>query len=87
MSEKWDYVPDFKLGASKREIIGELSTDAGYEFSSMSLERAAEVAAELRAMGERYETDGPTVLGWALQWVADDLYKLLAAKSDEKAPA
>ena len=57
------------------------------EYSSLTLARAREVSAEIRALGDRYEIEGPTILGWALQWMADDLDEKTATTEGENESA
>lgn len=86
MSEQWDFVPEWKLGANGQELVGEIEGHDGMAYSSLTLARAREVSTEIRAIGDRYEIEGPTILGWALQWMADDIDKQLAKTEPQEAP-
>lgn len=73
MSDSWDFVPEWKADGDRKGIVGEIQTTDGYEKSAVTLERARELEAMLRQLGTTIEADGPAVLGWALQWMADDM--------------
>ena len=91
MTEKVDHVPDWKPNAERTGITGELHTDDGefgqFEHSDIPLTRAEEVSAEVRALGDKFEREGPAVLGWALQWMADDMDRAIAQTVEQRSKA
>lgn len=88
MAESWDHVPEFQPTADKRHILANINTDEGFQYSVMTLDRAEEVAAEIRALGDKLVASGVEAVGYPLQWVAADLVenvtKARAPATEEK---